>query len=99
MPLQRCLKITNEVGLHARPASLFVHEAQKYEAAIEVRKVNHAELESNEWTNAKSILGILGLGVSQHQEIEIKVEGVDEEEALAAIEALVKSGFAQEQER
>lgn len=83
------LKVTHEVGLHARPAAVFVKEANAYESKIEVRNAS----KDSEWVDAKSILGILTLGVEQDHDIEITIEGEDEEEAAASLETLIESDF------
>lgn len=75
--------IENKSGLHARPASSFVAAAQKFESEIQLAKDGNA-------INAKSIIGILGLGVSLGDEIEIIAEGSDEEAAVEALVHLVK---------
>ena len=81
------LRVRHEVGLHARPAALFVKTAQRYASDI---SVTHVDLKGN----AKSILDVLTLGVTQGSEITIRAEGQDAEGALAALEALVEAGFA-----
>jgi len=86
------LLVTNQVGLHARPASLFVKTAAGFHAVIQVRNVSRA----TGWVNAKSILRVLGLGVEQSHEIEISAEGEDAQEALSALAALVHSNFGEE---
>ena len=78
--------VTNEVGLHARPASAFVQTASKFSSDISV-------VYGERVGNAKSILTILTMGVNQNAEIKITAEGADAEEALAALEALVKNDF------
>lgn len=75
--------IENKSGLHARPASMFVAEAQKFESEIQLEKDGNA-------INAKSIIGILGLGVSLGDEITIIVEGGDEDTALEQLVHFVK---------
>jgi len=80
--------VTHEVGLHARPASMFVQTAAKYSSDIEV---THGEVT----TNAKSILGVLTLGAHKGAEIIIKAEGEDAEEALKALEQLVLNNFGE----
>ena len=82
------LKVNHKVGLHARPASMFVQTAAKYSSDIEV---SHDEITAN----AKSILAILTLGAHQGAEITIKAEGDDAEEALAALEQLVQDNFGE----
>jgi phosphotransferase system HPr (HPr) family protein len=88
--LQEQLKVVNAVGLHARPAALFVGQAGRYQSSIQVRNVTAP----GEWVDAKSILGILTLGVEKDHEIEIRAEGPDEAEAIKALADLVRSDFA-----
>ena len=85
---QVTLVVHHEVGLHARPAAVFVKTAKGFVADISVIK------EERE-VNAKSILSILTLGVNQGAEITIKAEGEDEQEAVRALQELVESNFAQ----
>lgn len=80
--------VHNKVGLHARPAALFVQTATAHQSKITVTKGEKSG-------NAKSILGILALGVQQNDEIVINAEGPDEAEALAALTKLVKDNFGE----
>jgi phosphotransferase system HPr (HPr) family protein len=82
------LIVENEVGLHARPAALFVKTAKRYESDI---KVTHGEKEGN----AKSILSVLTLGVNQDAEITIQAEGSDADEALEALQGLIEDNFGE----
>jgi phosphocarrier protein HPr len=82
------LTVTHEVGLHARPASMFVQTAAKFTSDIEV---THGETTAN----AKSILAVLTLGAHKDAEIVIKAEGEDAEDALKALEQLVVSNFGE----
>ena len=82
--------IQNEVGLHARPAAMFVRCANKFRSGIKVRNMNSGRPA----VNAKSILQVLGLGVAQGNGIEIQIEGDDEEKAAAALTQLILSDFA-----
>jgi phosphotransferase system HPr (HPr) family protein len=84
--------VTDEVGLHARPAALFVKLSNRFEAAIRIRNLS----DSGEWVNAKSILSLLTTGVKQDDLIEIEAAGPDEEPAAAKLEALVRSDFMME---
>ena len=81
--------IHHEVGLHARPASMFVQTAAKYSSDIEV---THGETTAN----AKSILGILTLGAHQGALIPIRAEGEDADEALKTLELLVLDNFGED---
>jgi len=87
--------VNNQVGLHARPASLFVQEAAKYQSDISVQ-CQDPETNENRDANAKSILGILTLGVFQGTEITITADGEDEDDAVKALIALVKDNFGEE---
>jgi len=82
------LTITHEVGLHARPASMFVQTSAKFTSDIEV---THGETTAN----AKSILAVLTLGAHKDSEIVIKAEGEDADEALKALEELVLDNFGE----
>jgi len=87
--------VDNKVGLHARPASLFVQEAAKYSSDINVY-CQDPETKEDRNANAKSILGILTLGVFQGTEITITANGEDEQEAVDGLVALVKANFGEE---
>jgi phosphocarrier protein len=80
------LTITNDPGLHARPASLFVKEASRFRSSIFISKDG---LE----VNGKSIMGILMLAAGTGSEVKLRAEGPDEAEAIEALAALVGSGF------
>jgi phosphocarrier protein FPr len=88
------LKITiqHEVGLHARPAAEFVKTANQFPNEIQVQNLT----DPSERVNAKSILGILTLGVSQGHEILIEATGQQAQEALDALEELIESNFGEE---
>ncbi len=86
--------VNNAVGLHARPASLFVQAAAKYKSDISV-SCHDPETEEIIDVNAKSILSVLTLGVFQGMEITIKADGEDEEDAVATLIALVEDDFGE----
>lgn len=71
-----------KTGLHARPAALFVQEANKYSSEIFVEK-------EDKKVNAKSIMGIMSLAISTGTEIYISAEGTDAEQAVNALVSLV----------
>jgi phosphotransferase system HPr (HPr) family protein len=85
------LPVRNPSGLHARPAALFVRTAGGYAAAITVRNATRGVGP----VDAKSILGVMTLGVSRGHEIEIAARGDDAAEALAALRAVVESGLGE----
>jgi len=84
------LTVKHEVGLHARPAALFVQTAKRFNGDI---RVTHGEKEAN----AKSILSVLALGVDQGAMITIHAEGEDADQALAALDALVENNFREKE--
>ena len=80
------LLIENEIGLHARPATLFVKIAQKHSSDITVEFGGSS-------ADAKSIIGLLTLGVHQGSEITVAADGDDEDAALKALTKLVSTNF------
>ena len=82
------LIINNEVGLHARPASIFVQTAARFSSDIVIRHGDNS-------ANAKSILEVLTLGAHKGARILIKAEGDDAEEALQTLEELVLDNFGE----
>jgi phosphotransferase system HPr (HPr) family protein len=76
--------VADRVGLHARPASIFVKTAKQFEAAIVVR---HGERQAN----AKSIVQVLSLAARQGAQITLEAEGTDAAAALAALKQLVEA--------
>ncbi|QRN83871.1 HPr family phosphocarrier protein [Chloroflexota bacterium] len=83
--------IQHPSGLHARPASLFVQTANKFQSDISVQNLT----DSSPIVNAKSILNILTLGVMQDHEIEIIAEGDDATEAIEGFKALINDNFGE----
>lgn len=81
--------IQNEVGLHARPAALFVQTSAKFKAKIKVRNATRG----TPFVDAKSILSVMALGVAKSHEIEITADGEDEQVALETIAQLIESDF------
>jgi phosphocarrier protein len=85
---EKSVIVTHKVGLHARPASVFVQTASKFSSDISVTCENRT-------ANAKSILTVLTLGAHQGAEITIKAEGEDAQEALDALVKLVEDNFGE----
>ncbi|HIR46106.1 HPr family phosphocarrier protein [Anaeromassilibacillus sp. An200] len=86
-----CVKevmVQNQVGLHARPATFFIQKANEFKSSIWVEKEERR-------VNAKSLLGVLSLGIVGGTNIRIIADGSDEEEAVSSLVELVKSGFAE----
>lgn len=80
--------INNEVGLHARPATFFIQKANEFKSNIWVEKDERR-------VNAKSLLGVLSLGIVKGMEITIIGDGPDEKEAVDTLAELVASNFAE----
>jgi phosphocarrier protein len=89
-PTSGTLEIVNPLGLHARAASKLVALANTFTADTFLAKED-----SEDWVNAKSILGVLMLACAQGSLIQIKCEGPDAGEAWSALSALVKDGFGE----
>jgi phosphocarrier protein len=84
--------VRHEVGLHARPAALFVQLATKFESDIIVAKTQD---DCGRAVNAKSILSLLTLGVNQGTAVRITATGQDEQEAVSALRELIESDFGE----
>lgn len=81
---EKTVTVTNKAGLHARTAAVFVQKAQEFACAISV-------IRDGKEVSAKSIMGIMTLGISQGTVITIKAEGEDSPEAVAALAQLVQA--------
>lgn len=84
--ISEMITITNDTGLHARPASVFVSTAAKFKSELMLQK-------GDKQINAKSIMGVLSLGITKGTEIMISAQGSDEEEALRTLVELARSNF------
>lgn len=82
--------IRHEVGLHARPAALFVQTAQRFASSISIRNLTRPDAPP---VDAKSILGILTLGVARGHEVLMTADGADEAQAIDNLVALVDGNF------
>ena len=82
--LSRDVTIVNEVGLHARPATFFIQKANTYKSSIWVEKEDRR-------VNAKSLLGVLSMGIVKGTAITLIADGMDEDEALDGLEHLIVS--------
>ena len=78
--------VENKVGLHARPATFFIQKANELKSSIWVEKEERR-------VNAKSLLGVLSLGIVGGTTIKVIADGADEEAAVDALVSLVESGF------
>lgn len=89
--LKKEFMIINKLGLHARPASNLVKTASSFEADVHISKDDLR-------VNGKSIMGVLLLAASQGSTIQVETNGLDEEQALAALGELITNGFGELEE-
>ena len=82
------VEVKNQVGLHARPATFFIQKANSFKSSIWVEKEERR-------VNAKSLLGILSLGIVKGMTITIMAEGADENEAVDGLVELINTGFGE----
>ena len=80
--------VQNQVGLHARPATFFIQKANEFKSSIWVEKEERR-------VNAKSLLGVLSLGIVKGTAITIIADGADEDEAIATLAELIDSDFSE----
>ena len=80
--LSRDITIVNDVGLHARPATFFIQKANSYKASIWIEKEDRR-------VNAKSLLGVLSMGIVKGTVVTVIADGEDENEAIDGIEKLI----------
>lgn len=78
--------VNNRVGLHARPATFFIQKSNEFKGDIWIEKDDRR-------ANAKSLLGILSLGVLQGEKVKISADGVDEKIAVDTLVDLVTNGL------
>ena len=86
--ISKDVTVQNNVGLHARPATFFVQRANSYKSSIWVEKGDRR-------VNAKSLLGVLSLGIAKGTAITLISDGVDETEALDGLAELINSGLSE----
>ncbi len=86
MMVYKDVVVRNKVGLHARPATFFIQKANEFRSTIWVEKEERR-------VNAKSLLGVLSLGIIGGSNIRIVADGSDENEAVNALVALLESGL------
>jgi phosphocarrier protein HPr len=83
---EKIFKITADTGIHARPATQLVHKASQFQSEITLTY-------KEKTVNLKSIMGVMSLGVGQGAEVTIKAEGSDANEAMTAIDDVIKNGL------
>ena len=81
------ITVQNQIGLHARPATFFIQKANEYKSTIWISREERK-------ANAKSLLGVLSLGIVQGTTITLIADGSDEAAAIEGLVALVDSGFS-----
>ena len=82
------ITVQNQVGLHARPATFFIQKANEFKSSVWVEKDERR-------INAKSLLGVLSLGIVKGMSMDIAADGPDEQEAVEALEELINSNFSE----
>ncbi len=87
--IEKEVPIVNRLGLHARPAAMFVRIASRYRSEIWVSK-------EGEEVNGKSIMGLMMLAAGQGSKLRIRCEGLDAEKAMEELEALINTKFNEE---
>lgn len=80
--------VNNQVGLHARPATFFIQKANEFKSSVWVEKEERR-------VNAKSLLGVLSLGIVKGTAITLIADGADEQAAIDTLAELVASNFAE----
>lgn len=80
--------ITNNIGLHARPATFFIQKANSYKSLVWIEKEDRK-------INAKSLLGVLSLGIAKGMTVTIIADGADEKDAVTGLSDLINTGFAE----
>ena len=80
--------VNNQVGLHARPATFFIQKANEFKSSVWVEKDERR-------VNAKSLLGVLSLGIVKGTPITLIADGPDEEAAISALVELINSDFSE----
>ncbi len=85
------IPVKHKVGLHARPASLFVQTAAKFSSKIQVKNLTT----NGNFVDAKSIIMVLTLGVMRDHEVVIQADGTDADAALEALKSLIEGNFGE----
>lgn len=85
---KRDVTITNNIGLHARPATFFIQKANSYKSLVWIEKDERK-------INAKSLLGVLSLGIAKGMTVTIIADGQDELDAVNGLSELIDTGFAE----
>jgi phosphocarrier protein len=86
LKIEKDITIVNRLGLHARPAAMFVRISSRYRAEVWVSK-------EGEEVNGKSIMGLMMLAAGQGSKLRIRCEGADADKAIEELEELIKAKF------
>ena len=86
--LSKKVVVQNQVGLHARPATFFIQKANEFKSSVWVEKDERK-------VNAKSLLGVLSLGITKGTSINIIADGSDENDAVEVLVRLIASNFTE----
>ncbi len=86
--ITRNVTIQNSVGLHARPATFFIQKANAYASSVWVEKDDRR-------VNAKSLLGVLSMGIAKGMTVTLIADGADEQAAIDGLVALIDSDFGE----
>lgn len=87
--ITRKVTVSNQAGLHTRPASMIVRTASQFDSDVYIQKDNYE-------INGKSVIGVMTLAAEQGAELTLVLEGEDEEEAADALVDLFEGGFGEE---
>ena len=87
--VKREVTITNNIGLHARPATFFIQKANTFKSSVWIEKDERK-------VNAKSLLGVLSLGIAQGMSIAIVADGADESNAVDSLVNLIETGLVEQ---
>lgn len=87
--VSREVTINNNIGLHARPATFFIQKANSFKCSIWVEREERR-------VNAKSLLGVLSLGIVKGMTVTLIAEGSDENEAVEGLVELINTGFPEQ---
>jgi phosphocarrier protein HPr len=85
------IQVKNKVGLHARPAALFVQTANKFQSKVKVKNLTT----KGDFVDAKSIIMVLTLGVMKDHEVLIQTDGPESDAALDALKVLIENDFGE----
>ena len=86
--VKKDVTITNNIGLHARPATFFIQKANTFKSSIWIEKDDRR-------VNAKSLLGVLSMGIAKGMTVTLIADGQDEGRAVDGLIALIETGFAE----